>query len=89
MRPGAAHAPGCRTGPKRAGRRAATCNKRDERLRERPELVADRAAHGGRVGRQARRQRAARVLRRVEEGDFLRRGAAGSPVLVGSCFMVG
>ncbi len=71
-----------------AERQAATCNKRDERLRERPELVADRAAHRGRVGRQARRQRAARVLRRVEEGDLLRRGAAGSPVLVGSHFMV-
>ncbi len=67
----------------------ATCNKRDERLRERPELVADRAAHGGRVGRQARRQCATRVFRHVEEGDLLRRGAAGSPVLVGYCFEVG
>ena len=54
---------------------ARTCNERGERLRDRAQLVADRAADGGRVLRQARRLRAARVLREVEERHLLRGSA--------------
>ena len=49
-----------------------TCDKRGERLRNRAQLVADRATDGGCVLRQARRLRAARILRQVKERHLLR-----------------
>ncbi len=65
-------------------RRQRTCDEGYDLLRERAELVADRAADRGRVDRQARRLRAARVLRRVKVRHLLRaraRRARNAPVL--------
>ena len=62
-----------------------TCNKGGERLRDRAQLVADRAADGGRVLRQARGLRAARILREVKEGHLLRGSPRHVTRLVATC----